>query len=164
MKGTYTLLFYSFLIIILYSCASTPEWRYEKDAIHISLRSDPQLNLYKGNPHTLVLCVHQLSDPNVFNQLVDDEEGLSKLLECSRFDQGVMGSKRLVIRPGKELTRILDRSESTKYVGFVAGYFNLQKEHVVRLAQIPLSFTKKPKILKIDMYLGPQEISEFKEE
>ena len=164
MNRAFIILFFPVLMFLIYSCASTSEWKYGENAIHIAIRSSPQLNLYKGNPHTLLLCVYQLRDPNAFNQLVDEDEGLSKLLECSRFDPGVVSSRRLVIQPGKEISEVLDRSESAKYVGFVAGYFNLNKEYVVRLTQIPLSFLKNPMPLKVDIYLGPQEILEFRGE
>jgi type VI secretion system VasD/TssJ family lipoprotein len=150
------------LLAMLSSCASLgmqPEWKYEKDAISLYYRSDSYLNIYQGNPHTLMLCVYQLRDPNAFNQLLGEEEELSKLLECSRFDPSVTSAKRLTIYPGKEKTESLDRAENTKYVGIVAGYYSLKKERAVRLYEVPLSpFLKHPKNLKIRLYLGAQEI------
>jgi type VI secretion system VasD/TssJ family lipoprotein len=150
------------LLTMLSSCASLgiqPEWKYEKDAIHLYYRSDSQLNSYQGNPHTLMLCMYQLKDPNAFNQLIGEEEGLSKLLECSRFDPAVTSAKRLTIYPGKEKTESFDRAEGTKYVGVVAGYYLLQKERAVRFYEVPLSlFLKRPKTVEVNLYLGAQEI------
>ena len=145
------------------------EWRYEKEAIRLHLKSDPQLNLYQRSPHTLVLCVYHLRDPNAFNQLLEEKEGLWKLLECGRFDPSVTFSKRVVIQPGQELTELLDRPEGGKYVGLAAGYYLLQKERVVRLFPIPVISEKKgstiflkPGRLNIDLYMGPQEIQDLK--
>ena len=81
------------LICLIYSCASRPvappkEWRYEKDAVRFHLKADSQLNLHEGMPHTLHVCVYQLRDPHAFVQLIEDEDGLYRLLECSRFDGG----------------------------------------------------------------------------
>ncbi len=154
-----------FVIIVLFcSCASVPEYKYEKEVISINLTGDYRLNLYQGSPHTLVICTYQLRDPNAFNQLIEDKVGLSKLLECSRFDPSVTYSKMLVIQPGQELKEILDRAEGTKYIGFVAGYYYfLEKERAVRLFEIPLStISKSPKKLNIYLYLGPQEIQDIK--
>ena len=145
------------------------EWRYEKDAVRLHLKSDPQLNLYQRSPHTLVLCVYHLRDPNAFNQQLEEKEGLWKLLECGRFDPSVTFSKRVVIQPGQELTELLDRPEGAKYIGLVAGYYLLQKERVVRLFPIPVASERrgstvflKPGMLNIDLFLGPQEIQDLR--
>ena len=160
-----------FLSAFVCSCASKPavvlppDWGYEKDAIRINIKSDPQLNLYHGSPHTLVLCGYQLRDPNAFNQLLDEKDGLSKLLECGRFDPSVTYSKRWIVNPGKDSTESLDRFEGTKYMGIIAGYYYLKKESSTRFFRIPVTEEKKSgaivsKIekLNIDLYLTPQEI------
>jgi type VI secretion system VasD/TssJ family lipoprotein len=151
--------------LALSSCASAPVWKYEKDAISLLYKSDSQLNSYQGNPHTIMLCIYQLRDPNAFNQLIEDEEGLSKLLECGKFDQSVTSSKRLVVYPAKETTETLDRAEGTKYVGIVAGYYMLRKERAVRFYTVPLSFIlNNPSPLQISLYLGSQEIQKLRGE
>lgn len=164
------------LIFFFCSCASQPvqppsEWRYEKEAIHLNMKADSQLNLYEGNPHTLLVCVYQLRDPNAFNQLTEDEDGLYKLLECSRFDSSVAGSKRLIIHPGQDLTTALDRAEGARYVAVVAGYFLIEKEGMVRLYDVPWyvekkGFIKRTKVAKpgplnIDLVLGSEQIQKF---
>jgi type VI secretion system VasD/TssJ family lipoprotein len=150
---------------VLSSCASAPAWKYEKDAISLSYKSDSQLNSFQGNPHTLVLCIYQLRDPNAFNQLIEEEEGLSKLLECGKFDQSVTSSKRLVIYPATEKTETLDRAEGTKYVGMVAGYYMLHKEGSVRFYSVPVSFfLNNPSSLQMNLYLGSQEIQQLRGE
>jgi type VI secretion system VasD/TssJ family lipoprotein len=160
------------LMFLVYSCVSRPiapaEWRYEKEAIHVSLSADPLLNLYDGAPHTLHICVHQLKDPNAFLQLADDEEGLYSLLECSRFDASVISHKSLSIQPGQDATFVLDRAQGAKYVTVVAGYYWLQKEGMMRLFDVPVIIEKKglirrtktakPGPLNIELTLGPQQI------
>lgn len=175
MKRTIKVLLQFSVIFVFFSCASTPqgpEWKYEKNAINLHLISEPRLNLYQGKPHTLLLCLYQLRDPNAFNQLVDEEDGLSKLLECRRFDGTVASSKTFVIQPDQEIRESLDRAEGAKYVGIVAGYYMLHKDRVIRLFQIPLKkktrgFVSRRRIsspdkLKIDLYLSTQEILGFR--
>jgi predicted component of type VI protein secretion system len=94
--------------------------------------------------------------------LADEKDGLSKLLECSRFDPSVTYSKRLIVQPNQEVKESLDRTEGAKYVGIIAGYYSLRKDNTVRTFQIPVSLFNNPKKLKIDLYLGPQEIREIK--
>jgi len=155
------------------ACASQPvpppsEWRYEKEAVQLHLEADSQLNLYDDNPHTLVLCVYQLRDPNAFNQLTEDEDGLYKLLECESFDSSVVGSKRLIVRPDQHVDTNLDRAEGARYVAIVAGYYLMDKENIVRLYDVPwvieskgfIRKTKeaKPAPLNIDLVLGAEQI------
>lgn len=156
---------------LLFACSSAPlvkqppEWGYEKGAIQLHFTGDPLLNLFQKQPHSLIVCLYHLRDPNGFNQLADEKGGLQKLLECNRFDPSVTYSRRLVIQPKQELTELLDRTDGAKYVGIVAGYYALQKETSVRSYQIPLTEVKKGSFLvqktaklNIELHLGPQGI------
>jgi type VI secretion system VasD/TssJ family lipoprotein len=156
----------------LVACASTPKVQapapppppptdYRKAAIELFLEADPKLNLYRANPHTLVVCVYELRDPNGFNQLMDDQDGLPKLLECGKFDGSVTFAKKLVLQPGQHLSEILDQAEGAKYLGLVAGYFTFGKEKPYRLYRIPAAAGGKPASMKIDLYLGPQTIQDM---
>jgi type VI secretion system VasD/TssJ family lipoprotein len=176
MRKHVSFLFFIIPAVFIFSCAPKPsivlppEWGYEKGAVRLHMKADPQLNLYSGSPHTLLLCIYSLRDPNAFNQLADEKDGLSKLLECGRFDPSVTNSKRLVVNPGQEMSESLDRAEGAKYVGIVAGYYQLfQKERAVRFYPIPVlqekkgnTIVSKPDILKLDLLLGPQEMQEVK--
>ncbi len=161
------------LIMVACSCASQPvappsEWRYEKEAIHLHLKADSQLNLYDGTSHTLLVCVYQLKDPNAFNQLTEDNDGLHKLLECGRFDPSVASSKRFIIYPGQDLTLDMDRAEGARYVAVVGGYYRLQKYGMVRIYDVPWAVEEKgfirrtkisrPAPLNIDLVLGSQQL------
>jgi type VI secretion system VasD/TssJ family lipoprotein len=162
------------LFLLTCSCAArvvtnpVPEWRYEKEAIHLHLKADLRLNLYEGKPYTLVMYVYQLTTPNAFKELSRDKEGLAKLLESNRFDPSVADSQKLIIHPGQELTKRLDRVEGAQYVAIVAGYYDLQKDRVTRFFNIPVLEettgvfkrikTARPGTLLINLYLGPQGI------
>ena len=150
--------------------AKPAEWKYEKDAVHLKLKADPQLNLYQGKAYTLVICVYQLTSPNIFQGFTEDQTGLSKLLECNRFDASVASYKKLVIQPGQELNTSLDRAEGAKYIGLVAGYYQLRKENIIRLLPIPIieeikylpnqrpEKFLKPGPMNIELSLGPLSI------
>ena len=141
-----------------------PQWHFQSGGLTVSLRADPQLNLYEETPHTLVLCLYQLSDPNAFNLFVQNEEGLTDLLACNRFDPSVVNFKRIIVQPGTEQNLVLDRAEGARYAGIVAGYFSLYKDRAAHLFKIPVvieekGFFKKtrrkvPGILDIRLYLG----------
>ena len=171
-------LFLLMCCLLVLSCSSKtvptmPEvkYGYEPQAIQFHLRSDRRLNLFQNSPHSLSLCVYQLVDPNGFNQRIGEEEGLYELLECKRFDSSVATFKRLVVQPGEEVEKKLDRAEGAKYVAVVAGYFTLQRDRIYLLREIPVVIEKKgwvfrtkihkPGVMNFDLLLGPQEIHEI---
>jgi type VI secretion system VasD/TssJ family lipoprotein len=167
MKRLFEAVFLLAVIILVSACVkrkveTPPQYPYGKGEIQVHLKGEPELNLYQGNPHTLVLCTYQLRDPNAFNQLMDEPGGLSKLLECGRFDPSVTYYKMLVVQPDQDSVEILDRAQGTAFVGFVAGYYYLDKNSVVRLFDIPLDKNNRAKKLFVDLYLGSHEISTMK--
>ena len=162
-------------LFLLSACAAKqlppPQWTYEKEAIKLEIIADPLLNMDDGKAHTLHVCVYQLKDPNGFNQLANDQNGLYKLLDCGLFDQSVAASKRLIINPGEQTTLVLDRAENAKYLAIVAGYYGLLKDRITRLVQVPVVikeegvFAKKrkniPGRLEVSLFLGPQQIDKI---
>jgi type VI secretion system VasD/TssJ family lipoprotein len=143
-----------------------PRNEYQKQAIHINLKGDRKLHLYHGSPHALKVCIYQLRDPNAFTQLSEDQDGILRLLECSRFDSSVTRMKNYFVQPDEQISEAFDRMEGTKYVGIVAGYY-LQETKQTHLVEVPVVEEKKDGIvvqklgvLQITVRLGPQEIEE----
>ena len=135
------------------------EPRYEKNALTINIKSDPRLNLYQSRPHSLVICMYELKEPNMFNQLSDERDGIYKLLECGRFDGSVAYARRQIVQPGEDISDVRDRAEGAKYLGIAAGYFDLKKSGAVSLLPID---KVGPGTIVIDLVLGPQEIHDIR--
>ena len=88
-------------------------------------------------PQNLALCVYQLKDITAFNKLAGDEVGLKELQECEVFDLSMAESKRIVAKPGQDITMMIDRVEGAQYVAVVAGYTTVERSGIARLYQIP---------------------------
>ncbi len=165
------------IAVLLSACSSVPtviqppEWSYEKDAIQLHLVGDSQLNLYQKKAHSLLICLYHLRDPNGFNQLVDEKDGLGKLLECNRFDPSVTYTRRVVMQPNQEINESMDRTDGARYVGIAAGYYNTKQNKSSTMAySIPLTGIKKGTTLvqktaplKIELYLGAQNITQIQD-
>jgi len=145
-----------------------PPAPYAPNAIRLVLKADPQLNLYDGVHHALNLCVYQLKDPNAFNQLSNEKEGLQVILSCGTFDPSVTNFTQIVVQRGQVLSQTLDRAEGTRYVGLAASYYTLDKERVIRFYPIPVEVKKEGWIftdkypylapLNLQVELGSQQI------
>lgn len=142
MKSIGNVVLVAMAAIFLVSCASAPllppQYSYGKDEIYIDINADPRLNLNEGSAHTLLLCIHQFRDPNAFNRLAGDKDGIYQLLECSQFDSSVTHSKRIIVQPDQQVQYTLDRAEGTRYVAIVGGYYSVRKEDVTSLLEIPI--------------------------
>lgn len=145
------------------------KWGYMPRGLTLVLNADPGLNAYDGFSHNVVLCVFQLSDPSVFDELSANEGGIRKLLACDRFDKSVVHYERRFVSPGSKATLTMDRSEGAQFVGVVAGYFDLQPGLVTRNWQIPLKVSQEgwlfwksdvydPGTLGMELLLGPNSI------
>ncbi len=172
MRQNSKILFAISLMFLVCSCATVEvEWEYKEDAIDINFKVDPKLNTYDGIPHTLYAVVYQLKDPNAYNQLIEDEAGLYKLLEGKVFDNSVVSSKTLIINPGQDVSFTFNRAENAKYVAIVAGYSMMDKDIMTRLFDVPdgkgvvsmVTRKAKPRKLKIELEMGPRQIKNLKD-
>ena len=144
------------------------KWSFWPNGVSMRIKAGPRLNEYEGKTHTVSLCVYQLSNANVFQNLAKQHDGVITLLNCKSFDNSVASFNRVIMEPGKTVDLVLDRAEGAQFVGLAAGYFELKPDKAVRMVEIPLDvvekgvFTtdtyKRPSPLNLDVLLGPQYI------
>ena len=160
----------------LCSCSAkpppTPSWDFGADGIHINYRADKKLNLVDEKSHTLLIVIYQLNNVNVFNQLSNNKDGLQKLLGNQNFDASVMASEKFFIEPGESKKIILDRAENARWVGIVAGYYELVPKKTSLLFNIPYKvveqgllfkkYTADIEPLSIDLIFNSQALREKK--
>ncbi|MFO7595648.1 MAG: type VI secretion system lipoprotein TssJ [Desulfocurvibacter africanus] len=173
--ANHSILIWFFLLPLIVGCGGKSDsvvWSHARDAISLEIVADESLNLYAGEPHTLALCVHQLSDPDKFGELSGTPSGVLALLKCDSFDASVSGYRRIVAQPGEQKILLLDRAENARFIGISAGYYNVNPAQATRLFEIPIDEHKQgyipffrdtvrqPGRLKIDLLLDPQEIQD----
>jgi predicted component of type VI protein secretion system len=147
-----------------------PSRPYASKAIQIQYRADENLNRYEDKPHTLMLVVYQVTDVKWFNNNIKDAAGLTTLLAADKPDQSVLAVDRFFIEPGDVNQVELDRYENAKWVGIVAGYYDLTPGQVTRSYELPVlietkgTFFKTNKarmgLLGMNLYFGPSSIQE----
>lgn len=147
-----------------------PARPYAAKAIQIQYRADENLNRYEDKPHTLTLVVYQLADIKWFNNNIKDAAGLTTLLGAEKTDQSVLAVDRFFIEPGEVNEVELDRYENAKWVGIVAGYYDLTPGQVTRSYELPVLIETKGTFFKtnqarmgalgMNLYFGPGSIQE----
>ncbi len=139
---------------------ATIEWNYGRNAITIELRSDPRLNIFDDQPHTLVLGVAQMAEPNGFTALLTDTAAVARLLETGEGKAaGLVQFERFVVEPGKSKTFSLDRAQMAQYYGVVAGYYRLDPLQNSRMFRIPTAVKSEGWVVKTRIAApAPQKI------
>lgn len=143
-------------IAALTGCSSKPiltvepdSWVYESKAISISVRATADLNAVSERPHALAISIFQLSDTNTFTGLSTTRDGAIELLDKGKIDSTVAQHTRVVIQPGEKKLITLDRAQTAKYVGIIAGYHQLDPSLDVRVFQIPAIPSKRGLVDKV---------------
>ena len=149
------------------STSRPPDAPYIKGGINFHFRGDNRLNVYHQVPHALVVCAYQLKDATAFNQTLEEKEGLSRLLECRRFDNSVNYARRLIVQPGYNIYEAMEKIDGTAMVGIVAGYYNFERKKAAKVLVLPMSgmpMFRKPGGADIALLMTDQEIRLLKEE
>lgn len=163
-------------VVVLTGCSHTPDpapsWGFQEKGIRMIYTADKNLNVYGDKPHTVLLTLYQMSDPNPFSKLANYQDGLKKLLEGKDVDPTVTAVLKVFVEPGESKTIEWDRTEKTKWIGVVAGYYSLDSSRVSKVFEIPHTvethgFFKKKKVatvptFELHLVLGPQSIQEKK--
>lgn len=99
---------------------------YVKDAIGIQMKATPDLNYFNNQSHTVVLVVYELSDPNIYKQMLESSDGVVQLLEGKQFDASVLSRRRAIVQPSENTSFVMDQVEGARYVAVVAGFYSMQ--------------------------------------
>ncbi len=175
------LLFFLFTFILSFLCVACQskkapppvEWDFQKESIHIAYEAASELNQYGGSSHTLLFMVFQLSGASDFKDYTQTADGVQRLLQYQDIDQrrridleDMAGMQTFFISPGAKETLKIDRFEEARWVGFVAGYFDIDPVKSSGIVRIPVEeieegfFRKKisliPKDLRVDIQFGPR--------
>lgn len=140
--------------------ARTPE----RDLVRVLIKADPQLNRFESNAHALSLCLYLLRDPTGFRELVQEKEGVRKLLECQRFDTTVVNAKQMVVQPGQELRETREVVEGARYLAVATGYYTQGKKRVTGLSPLSTRQGRASSGNLVSIELGSQEIRDLRVE
>ena len=138
-------------MLLLLSCASEPteltveeeEWVYEIRAIEMVIKAPSDLNSVRGRPHSLALGVFQMNDPNTFRGLSVSQTGAVELMQKGQIDESIVNFQQITVRPGEQKKVSINRAQTAKYIGVIAGYFQMNPKTDVQIFPIPVRAIKR---------------------
>ncbi|WP_226572029.1 type VI secretion lipoprotein TssJ [Mangrovibacter yixingensis] len=149
--------------------ANTP---FAQGAITLAIQTDPDLNALNGIANSCTLLVIQAEQVSTLNKLLSNPVMLKGVFSGAGAQGDILKIDRYAAMPGQSVTLHIDRSENTRYMAIVAGYYPFpQKQHMAAIA-IPVQTEKtgwwwrrtwqaELQPAALSMRLGSQRISQF---
>lgn len=111
---------------------------FEQGAITLDLQTDTDLNSLNSIANSCTLLIIQAQHINDIKKILSDQFKLKEMFSGYDTQEGILKVDRYSAMPGQTITLHIDRSEKTRYVGIVAGYYPFpQNQHMV-LVSIPV--------------------------
>jgi len=142
-------------------------WDLGPAAVSLQIEASPRLNEFGTTVHAVTVAVFQANTAQALSSLFASADAAARLLETGKGGTGILSVERFPVEPGTAVHVTLDRVEGARYVGILAGYYDL-RSGAVRLFQIPVRereegviFRKKfsePASVAISVSLGRSSI------
>jgi len=108
---------------------------FAQGAITLEVQTDPDLNALHGIANSCTLLVVQTQKISTLNKLLSSPFALKSLFSGAGAQEGILKVDRYPAMPGQRTTLHIDRSENSRYIAIVAGYYPFpQKQHMVLVA------------------------------
>ncbi|CNK96901.1 Uncharacterized protein conserved in bacteria [Yersinia enterocolitica] len=112
---------------------------FAQGSITLDVQTDPDLNALDGIANSCTLLVIQAQKASTLNKLLSSPFSLKELFSAAGAQDDILKVDRYPAMPGQSTTLHIDRSENTRYVAIVAGYYPFpQKQHMM-LVTVPVT-------------------------
>jgi type VI secretion system protein VasD len=115
-RNLFCLFIFSLLLIGLTSCASAPKKQYLGYRVSATADVNPDL---ENRPSPIMLHVLELTDIDAFNRV--DFFALTQN-DVTALGSALLSKTEIILTPGSSKENTLELNPQTSYLGFVAGY------------------------------------------
>ncbi|EAM2857710.1 type VI secretion system lipoprotein TssJ [Salmonella enterica] len=156
------LIFFIYTTLMLCSCSSDSSiYKSKEDAIEhvpasfspgaitLEIQADPDLNSVRGFSNSCTILLIQSEKIKTLKRIQSNPFLLKEIFNGGGVNDDVLKVDRYTIMPGQQTTLHMDRSENTRYISLVAGYYPFpQKQHMI-ISTVP-TFSKNNGWLRAD--------------
>lgn len=114
---------------------------FEPGAIALNLTAEPGLNSWNEIANSCTVLVIQAQKTSSLNKILSNPAQLKSLFNGAGAEDDILKVDRYVAMPGQNTTLHIDRSENTRKVAIVAGYYPFPKKQHMALVSIPVTLT-----------------------
>lgn len=144
---------------------------FAQGAIALDIQTDPDLNSLHGTANSCTLLVIQAEKAGILNKLLSSPFELKKLFSAAGAQDDILKVDRYAAMPGQSTTLHIDRSENSRYVAIVAGYYPFPQPQHMELVAVPVTtqstgwwhlvWSAQLSPLTLKLRLGSNSISQF---
>lgn len=110
----------------------------EQGGLRYLIETTEDLNMQKGLPLGLTMCVYQLSEYTTFQNIAATAAGIDSLLDCTIDKAGAVSARTYTLQPGQRQDVAVDRQEKARYLAVVAGFTHMKPELCAVVQPFPL--------------------------
>jgi len=144
---------------------------FAQAAVTLDIQADPDLNALHGMANSCTLLIVQAEKSATLNQLLSNPLALKKLFSAAGAQQEILKVDRYSAMPGQSVTLHIDRSENSRYLAIVAGYYPFPQPQHMKLVAVPVETSSQGwwqktwqaqlAPLSLSLRLGSDSISQF---
>lgn len=144
---------------------------FAESAITLNMTADPGLNNWNDIANSCTVLVIQAQKTSSLNKVLSNPAQLKSLFHGTGAEDDILKVDRYAMMPGKRTTLHIDRSEHTRNLAIVAGYYPFPKKQHMALITIPVTlessgwWSKKWSAqlspITIDLTLGSNSINQL---
>lgn len=112
---------------------------FAQGTITLTIQTDPDLNAVHGIANSCTLLVIQAQHANTLSKLLSNPFALKSLFSAAGAQDDILKVDRYAAMPGQHTTLHIDRSENTRYLAVVAGYYPFPQKQHMALIRIPVT-------------------------
>ncbi|MGT3194322.1 type VI secretion lipoprotein TssJ [Yersinia enterocolitica] len=116
---------------------------FSSSAISLHINPSVKLNSWNDIPNSCTLLIVQAKEKRILQNIMDNPAVIRQLFEGAGTYDGILKIDRYVAMPGQNTTLHIDRSENTRYVSIIAGYYPFPTKQHMLLLDIPITVTKQ---------------------
>ncbi|AIR61114.1 type VI secretion protein [Cedecea neteri] len=140
-------------------------------AITVQLMADPDLNTLNGIANSCTVLVIQANKAETLAQLFSTPLTLKNMFRAAGSHDDILKIDRYAAMPGQSATLHIDRSENTRFLAIVAGYYPFPQSQHMAIVPVPVASTNSGWLMPawqahlapvtLDIRLGSDSITQF---
>lgn len=112
---------------------------FAQGAITLNITAGPDLNSWNEIANSCTVLVIQAQKASALNRILSNPVQLKSLFSGAGAEDDILKVDRYPAMPGQRTTLHIDRSESTREVAIVAGYYPFPKKQHMAIVSIPVT-------------------------
>lgn len=144
---------------------------FAQGAITISITAEPGMNSWNEIANSCTILVIQAQKASSLNKVLSNPAQLKSLFNNAGAQDDILKVDRYAAMPGQSTTLHIDRSENTRIVAIVAGYYPFPRKQHMAIVSIPVTlnstgwwpkkWTATLSPLTLNVTLGSQSITKL---